>query len=79
MLVQTTTHQLRKGTSSLITLTAWWIWKHRNVVVFDNARPSVSSLLNAIRAEARQWVDGGEPGFFANYSLRLGFGLSCMA
>jgi hypothetical protein len=26
---------------------------------FDNARPSVTSLFNDIRAEARDWVDAG--------------------
>jgi hypothetical protein len=34
-------------------LTAWWIWKHRNAAVFDNALPSVRSLFNDIRSEAR--------------------------
>jgi hypothetical protein len=36
LVVQTTPRQLRKGTSSIIMLTAWWIWKHRNVVIFNN-------------------------------------------
>ena len=37
-----TPRALRKGTSSLIMLTAWWIWKYRNAAVFENARPSVT-------------------------------------
>jgi hypothetical protein len=57
--VRTTPHQLHKGTSSLIMLTAWWIWKHRNDAVFDNVRPSVASLFDDIRTEARQWADAG--------------------
>jgi hypothetical protein len=57
MVVRTAPRQLRKGTSLLIMLTAWWIWKHRNAAVFDNARPSVTSLLGDIKAEALQWVE----------------------
>jgi hypothetical protein len=43
-------------------LTAWWIWKHRNAVIFDNAQPSVPSLFSDIRTEARQWADAGARG-----------------
>jgi hypothetical protein len=43
-------------------LTEWWIWKHRNAAVFDNARPSVTSLFNDIVAEAWQWADAGARG-----------------
>jgi hypothetical protein len=60
--VRTAPRQLRKGTSSVIMLTAWWIWKHRNAVVFDNVRPSVTSLFNDLAAEARQWADAGARG-----------------
>jgi hypothetical protein len=71
LVVWTTPRQFRKGTSSLIMLTAWWIWKHRNDAVFDNARPSVSSLFDDIRVEARQLADGG-PRIITNYSPKLG-------
>jgi hypothetical protein len=47
LVVRTTPRQLRKGTSSLIMLTALWIWKHKNAAVFDNACPSVTSLLSS--------------------------------
>jgi hypothetical protein len=53
-------------------LTAWGVWKHRNTAVFDNARLSVASLLDDIRAEAWQWVDAGAK-VFASYSFRLVF------
>jgi hypothetical protein len=43
-------------------LTAWWIWKHRNAVVFDNVRPSVTTLFNDIVTEARLWADAGARG-----------------
>jgi hypothetical protein len=62
LVVRTAPCQLRKGTSSLIMLMAWWIWKHRNAAVFDNVRPSVTSLLGDIKAEARQWADAGARG-----------------
>jgi hypothetical protein len=53
---------LRKGTSSMILLTAWWILKHRNAAVFDNTRPCVASLLDTIKAEAREWAEAGARG-----------------
>jgi hypothetical protein len=55
---------------SIIMLIAWWIWKHRNAAVFDNARPLVTSLFDDIMAEARQWSDAG-PGMFTNCSPRI--------
>jgi hypothetical protein len=60
--VRTAPHQLRKDTSSIIMLMAWWIWKHRNAAVFDNTQPSVPSLFNDIKAEARQCADVGARG-----------------
>ncbi|KAK1695801.1 hypothetical protein QYE76_012498 [Lolium multiflorum] len=59
LVVRTAPRQLRKGTSSIIMLTAWGIWKHRNDAVFDNVQPSVPSLFNDIRTEARQLEDAG--------------------
>jgi hypothetical protein len=50
-------HALCKGTSSMILLTAWWIWKHHNAAVFNNTRPSIASLLDTIKAEARAWAE----------------------
>lgn len=43
-------------------LTAWWIWKHRNAIIFDNANPSVTALLDTIKAEARLWATAGARG-----------------
>jgi hypothetical protein len=28
---------VRRGTSSVIMLTAWWLWKRRNMIIFDGA------------------------------------------
>jgi hypothetical protein len=51
-----------KGTSSLTMLTVWWIFKHRNKAIFDNAQPLVSSLIDMIKAEARLWISMGAKG-----------------
>lgn len=49
----------RKGTASLVALTAWWVWKQRNVVVFDNVRPNLVCLLSTVKSEARLWIHAG--------------------
>ncbi|KAM3404714.1 hypothetical protein ACQJBY_007677 [Aegilops geniculata] len=48
-----------KGINSLVALTAWSIWKHRNAAVFDNARPSNDDLARTIKDEARLWARVG--------------------
>uniref|UniRef100_A0ACD5Y8D8 Uncharacterized protein n=1 Tax=Avena sativa TaxID=4498 RepID=A0ACD5Y8D8_AVESA len=53
---------MRKGTSSVIMLTAWWIWKHRNVIVLNNESPSVAPLVDTIKAEAKSWAEAGARG-----------------
>jgi hypothetical protein len=60
--VRSTPRALRKETSPLIVLTVWWIWKHRNAAIFDNTRPSMTSLLVTIKAEARMWAEAGARG-----------------
>jgi hypothetical protein len=60
--VRTAPRQLRKGMSSIIMLTAWWIRKHRNAAIFDNAQPSVPSQLNDIKTDAQQWASAGARG-----------------
>ena len=47
--------EARKGLNSLIILVSWEIWKHRNICVFDNKRPSVQEVLRAINAEGGLW------------------------
>jgi hypothetical protein len=51
--IRSTPGALRKGTSSVILLMEWWIWKHSNAAVFDNAQPSVAVLLETIKAGRR--------------------------
>ncbi|KQJ97438.1 hypothetical protein BRADI_3g30761v3 [Brachypodium distachyon] len=53
---------MRKGTASLIMLTAWSIWKHRKAAVFDNATPNFASLLDLIKTDARCWASAGPAG-----------------
>jgi hypothetical protein len=46
-------------------LTAWWIWKLRNAVVFDAAIPNMASLSDMIRDEAHTWATTGAIGIRA--------------
>lgn len=39
-------------TSLLILVMAWWIWKQRNTVIFNDAQPDNSTMLETIKAEA---------------------------
>jgi hypothetical protein len=43
-------------------LTTLWIWKQRNAIVFNNENPSVPSLVDTIRAEAKLWAEAGARG-----------------
>ncbi|KQK21326.1 hypothetical protein BRADI_1g60212v3, partial [Brachypodium distachyon] len=63
--VNTAPSSARKGTTSIIMLTAWWIWKHRNAAVFDNVTPSIASLTGSIKADARLWARAGATGLGA--------------
>jgi hypothetical protein len=51
-------------TQPVILLTAWWIWKHGNTAVFDNARPSVA-LYGVLFALPWAWH---KPSFYINES-----------
>ena len=62
MVLHATPRPLWKGTSSVIMLTAWWMWKHRNAAVFGNSRPSFGALVETIKVEARLWVAAGARG-----------------
>ena len=53
---------MRKGLSSLIILTAWWIWKQRNACIFDGATPSITFTSDTIKDEARLWAKAGATG-----------------
>ncbi|XP_073357956.1 uncharacterized protein [Aegilops tauschii subsp. strangulata] len=53
---------VRKGLSSLIILTAWWLWKHRNACIFDRATPSLTLVSDTIKDEARLWEKAGAKG-----------------
>jgi predicted negative regulator of RcsB-dependent stress response len=34
---------------------AWWLWKHHNADVFEEASPSVQKIIQDIKADARLW------------------------
>jgi hypothetical protein len=36
---------MRKDLNSLIIVVAWEIWKHRNAIAFEGARPNIQTLL----------------------------------
>ena len=55
----------RRGISTIAVLTAWSLWRHRNVVIFDKIAPSSTSLLAAIQEEARYWTSAGAKGLSA--------------
>ncbi|GJN31862.1 hypothetical protein PR202_gb20313 [Eleusine coracana subsp. coracana] len=49
----------KKGVNSLIILTAWSIWKHRNACVFEEVNPSVNTIMGAIKNELGVWCLAG--------------------
>lgn len=55
----------RKGTSSLIMITAFCLWKHCNVIIFDGAGPDIAGLLDTIKTEAKSWAAAGASGLAA--------------
>ena len=52
----------RKALKSIALLVPWMLWKHRNACVFDNATPSIESLVDRIKDEARCWAKAGAQG-----------------
>jgi hypothetical protein len=54
--------QHRSGFHSLVILVAWWLWKHRNVCVFEKASPSVQKVIQDIKEDARLWCLAGAKG-----------------
>jgi hypothetical protein len=66
---------MRKGLQSLTLLIPWMIWKHWNDCIFNNARPSVTSLVNTIKEEAIQWARADRARSTAG--INLGCPLKC--
>ena len=52
----------RKALKSIALLVPWMLWTHRNACVFDNATPSIESLVVRIKDEARCWAEAGAQG-----------------
>ena len=59
---ESTPPALRKALKSVALLVPWMIWKHRNSCIFDNASPSMNTLLDRIKDEACSWAAAGAPG-----------------
>ena len=53
---------LHKGLNSIVALTAWAIWKHRNAAIFDGVQPSTDDLVVSIQDDARLWAKAGAKG-----------------
>ena len=54
--------QQHKGFASLVIITAWFIWKHRNAAIFDGAQPSTDDLVQLIKDDAGRWAKAGYRG-----------------
>lgn len=63
--VRTTPAAARKGTSSVIMITAWWLWKLCNAGILDGAQPDLGGLLDTIKAKAASWAAAGALGIAA--------------
>ncbi|GJN12165.1 hypothetical protein PR202_ga30420 [Eleusine coracana subsp. coracana] len=60
----------RKGLNSIIILSAWTLWKHRNACVFNGASPNLAAALVMAGEETRFWNMAGAKGL----SLLTGHG-----
>lgn len=49
----------QKDINIFMTLVLWETWKHRNVVVFDGATPSMRDILCQVMQVASEWVQAG--------------------
>jgi len=47
--------QVQKGVNSIIILSSWSLWNHRNQCVFDGINPNPSSIIRIIKEEMQQW------------------------
>jgi hypothetical protein len=56
---------MHKGLTSVTLLIPWMIWKHCNGCVFENAQPSITTLVTGIRDEAALWAKAGAAGLGA--------------
>jgi len=51
--------EIKRGLNSLIVLTAWKLWNHRNDCVFIGDIPSIQLVLRQTLEEAHLWVLAG--------------------
>ncbi|GJN38304.1 hypothetical protein PR202_gb27333 [Eleusine coracana subsp. coracana] len=49
----------RKGVNSLILLTAWCIWRHRNACAFEGVSPSAATIFHEVKNEYGLWCMAG--------------------
>jgi hypothetical protein len=63
----------KKGLNSLIALSGWIIWNHRNICVFDGLSPSVPEALIQAREELRLWEMAGAKGLLSCMLERIDY------
>uniref|UniRef100_A0A453RUP8 Reverse transcriptase zinc-binding domain-containing protein n=2 Tax=Aegilops tauschii subsp. strangulata TaxID=200361 RepID=A0A453RUP8_AEGTS len=59
---ENTPPSLHKALKPVALLMPWMVWKHRNSCIFDNASPSMNTLLDRIKDEACSWAAAGAAG-----------------
>ena len=62
MVVEDSPSCLQKGLNSIVGLTAWAIWKHRDAVIFEGRHPSTDDLVLSVKDDARLWANAGAKG-----------------
>ena len=48
-----------KDLRTIFALTWWELWKHRNAIIFEDARPCLEYLLGRVRQEGQLWASAG--------------------
>jgi len=63
--LEETTKTSTKRVNSLVILSAWVIWKHRNACVFDGTTPNLQGALQSFKDECHLWQISGAKGLAA--------------
>uniref|UniRef100_A0A0A8ZV08 Uncharacterized protein n=1 Tax=Arundo donax TaxID=35708 RepID=A0A0A8ZV08_ARUDO len=63
---------VQQGVNSAVILGDWSLWRHRNDCVFNGVQPSVATVLQLAREEARVWCMDGAKGLSLVSATGLG-------
>lgn len=66
----------KRNMRTILVLTPWELWKHRNAVVFDGATPSMEVMISRVRSEGYVWLSvgllkGNVDPFFGRLEMRV--------